>query len=118
MPAKLVKVIKTPVPLSGPDSLSNIYKALTAKHGEGLVIHAGPYGYGLEVWTPGEKCGCFDCETEYRRVLAEDHDDWTMNFGFMILCPDCGNKRCPRATSHNNECTGSNKPGQEGSRYA
>lgn len=35
----------------------------------------------------------------------------------MILCPVCGNKRCPRANSHENECTGSNEPGQPGSSY-
>jgi hypothetical protein len=35
----------------------------------------------------------------------------------MILCPQCGNKRCPRATSHDNACSGSNESGQDGSRY-
>ena len=35
----------------------------------------------------------------------------------MFLCPDCGNKRCPRATDHREVCTGSNEPGQAGSRY-
>jgi hypothetical protein len=35
----------------------------------------------------------------------------------MILCPDCGNKRCPRATDHREACTGSNDAGQLGSRY-
>lgn len=36
---------------------------------------------------------------------------------FMIVCQICGNKRCPRATNHELECTGSNEPGQEGSAY-
>lgn len=35
----------------------------------------------------------------------------------MIVCTDCGNKRCPKAADHKNECTRSNEPGQEGSRY-
>jgi hypothetical protein len=35
----------------------------------------------------------------------------------MIVCSECGNKRCPHGTDHRNECTGSNEPGQEGSRY-
>jgi hypothetical protein len=35
----------------------------------------------------------------------------------MIVCPDCGNKRCPRATHHDNACTGSNEPGQPGSSW-
>lgn len=35
----------------------------------------------------------------------------------MILCPKCGNKRCPHASDHDLECTGSNEPGQKGSIY-
>ena len=35
----------------------------------------------------------------------------------FIVCPDCGNKRCPHANDHRNACTGSNEPGQEGSAY-
>lgn len=35
----------------------------------------------------------------------------------MIVCPQCGNKRCPHSTDHNLECTNSNEPGQAGSRY-
>lgn len=35
----------------------------------------------------------------------------------MILCPVCGNKRCPKATHHDHACTGSNEPGQPGSSY-
>jgi len=33
----------------------------------------------------------------------------------MILRPDCGNKRCPRATDHTLSCTARNEPGQAGS---
>lgn len=35
----------------------------------------------------------------------------------MIICPECGNKRCPKASDHRLKCTGSNEPGQEGSVY-
>lgn len=35
----------------------------------------------------------------------------------MIVCALCGNKRCPHATDHEFDCTGSNEPGQPGSRY-
>jgi hypothetical protein len=34
-----------------------------------------------------------------------------------ILCPQCGNKRCPKASDHDLACTGSNEPGQPGSVY-
>lgn len=36
----------------------------------------------------------------------------------MILCPSCGNKRCPKASDHDLACTGSNDQGQPGSVYA
>lgn len=35
----------------------------------------------------------------------------------MVLCALCGNKRCPHANHHDNDCTKSNKPGQAGSAY-
>lgn len=50
-------------------------------------------------------CWCLTC----RPVVLKD-----MRF---VVCPDCGNKRCPRANDHRNACTGSNEPGQEGSAY-
>lgn len=36
---------------------------------------------------------------------------------YMILCPLCGNKRCPKASDHSLACTNSNAPGQPGSVY-
>lgn len=36
---------------------------------------------------------------------------------FMRLCPNCGNKRCPKASHHDYACTGSNESGQPGSVY-
>ncbi|WP_258923402.1 hypothetical protein [Klebsiella pneumoniae] len=41
----------------------------------------------------------------------------TLNDMRFVVCPDCGNKRCPRANDHRDACTGSNEPGQEGSVY-
>lgn len=35
----------------------------------------------------------------------------------FVVCPECGNKRCPHANDHRNACTGSNEPGQAGSAY-
>lgn len=35
----------------------------------------------------------------------------------FIVCPTCGNKRCPKASHHGNACTGSNDAGQPGSDY-
>lgn len=50
-------------------------------------------------------CWCLTC----RPVTMTD-----MRF---VVCPKCGNKRCPHANDHRNACTGSNEPGQEGSAY-
>jgi|GEM_PF-1416049 len=56
-------------------------------------------------------CWCFRCldapELGFENPTART----------MILCPACGNKRCPRATDHRFACTGSNEAGQFGSRY-
>lgn len=52
-----------------------------------------------------EKCWCRTC----RPITLND-----MRF---VVCPECGNKRCPKANNHRNACTGSNEPGQEGSAY-
>lgn len=35
----------------------------------------------------------------------------------FIVCPKCGNKRCPHATDRKFACTSSNDPGQAGSYY-
>lgn len=56
---------------------------------------------------PPENPGCW-CRA-CRPVVLND-----MRF---VVCPDCGNKRCPRTNDHRNACTGSNEPGQEGSAY-
>lgn len=51
--------------------------------------------------------------------LTENPCCWqcSPNYRLMLLCPLCGNKRCPHANSHDNPCTGSNDPGQPGSAY-
>lgn len=36
----------------------------------------------------------------------------------FIVCSTCGNKRCPKSTDHNLDCTNSNEPDQPGSRYS
>lgn len=59
-------------------------------------------------------CGCAACVAT--ALSAKPFPDNL--FAPFIVCPDCGNKRCPRATHHDNACTGSNDPGQPGSRYA
>lgn len=50
-------------------------------------------------------------------VCCYDHASSIERATQMILCSECGNKRCPKATNHNRDCTDSNNPGQRGSRY-
>ncbi|WP_445441719.1 hypothetical protein [Citrobacter freundii] len=77
-------------------------------------------------------CGCVSTEAFYHwlRVAYEAgnspvaQDCWcrtcrpvTMSDMRFVVCPECGNKRCPHANDHRNACTGSNEPGQVGSAY-
>ncbi len=71
-------------------------------------------------WTPymhddGE-CGCWTCVNERAEKIADGYQRLTYLSRF-IVCPECGNKRCPKGTWHENACTGSNDPQQPGSRY-
>jgi Zn finger protein HypA/HybF involved in hydrogenase expression len=59
------------------------------------------------------KCWCYNCLKE----IKDPDTGWPVTTSRFIVCPSCGNKRCPRATDHGLECTNSNEPGQAGSRY-
>lgn len=59
-------------------------------------------------------CECRNCLAERN---AQDGSGWPVLATRMILCPVCGNKRCPHATYHKLACTYSNAPGQPGSAY-
>ena len=76
---------------------------------DGVNIYHGPKEKTILVLKQdaavNQDCWCHTC----RPVDLND-----MRF---VVCPDCGNKRCPRANDHRNACTGSNEPGQEGSAY-
>lgn len=61
--------------------------------------------------------GCQKCDGERLAALVKKTGDWTDGFGGMIVCASCGNKRCPKATFHGNQCSGSNAPNQSGSSY-
>ncbi|WP_281161853.1 hypothetical protein [Klebsiella quasipneumoniae] len=77
------------------------------------------------------ECECSGCKAT-ARICAElsanssaNPDCWcrtcrpvVLNDMRFVVCPDCGNKRCPRANDHRNACTGSNEPGQEGGAYS
>lgn len=79
------------------------------KSGEPLLIQALHSMQASRTAPPApsaESCHCTAC----RPLTIDD-----MRF---VICPDCGNKRCPHARNHRNACTGSNEPGQVGSAEA
>lgn len=67
-----------------------------------------------------QECQCNAC---HKKKLAAnppaDRTDSLMALALrgMVLCPTCGNKRCPHANDHRHACTDSNEPGQLGSAY-
>lgn len=61
-----------------------------------------------------DACWCSTCEDAVLAGLPFFEQVLKRRF---IVCPICGNKRCPRATDHALACTNSNEPGQPGSRY-
>lgn len=99
------------------------------------MIRAVSRNTELGGWARSHLAGAFDLFQEFWKVacLAAMHqvgnspviqDCWcrtcrpvVLNDMRFLVCPDCGNKRCPRANDHRNACTGSNEPGQEGSAY-
>lgn len=70
------------------------------------VEQAESVGFHLGAQVPSPDCWkCHDAAVAQGRAPAPR----------MILCPTCGNKRCPKASDHDLACTGSNEPGQPGS---
>ncbi|EOK4034457.1 hypothetical protein ACJQ6E_001555 [Escherichia coli] len=87
-------------------TVTEISELETAKNGFILLVQDAKPNFkraGNSPATPD--CWCRTC----RPVTMSD-----MRF---VVCPDCGNKRCPHANDHRNACTGSNELGQIGSAY-
>lgn len=59
---------------------------------------------------------CHKCIEKYN-IRSKPIKIFKLNTCYMILCPKCGNKRCPKASDHKLGCTNSNDPGQKGSIY-
>ena len=68
----------------------------------------------------GPKSCCCKCWDEFRANsrISDNPAEWMVTSSApFILCPTCGNKRCPKASDHTLACTGSNASGQPGSVY-
>lgn len=58
-----------------------------------------------------DECGCYACIGSKPAY----EDTWlTIGMTRMIVCSECGNKRCPHSTDHRHACTGSNEPRERG----
>ena len=63
-------------------------------------------------------CNCISCDSFIADAIDEnDPNAFAWLSRPFIVCPDCGNKRCPKATHHDHACTRSNEPGQANSVY-
>lgn len=71
------------------------------------------FGKKKQGWEFKENCGCYKCQDQ----LIDSTTMLPASMNYFIVCPECGNKRCPRANDHTLVCTNSNEPGQPGSRY-
>jgi len=115
--SRIVAVLALIGPVSG---LAEEAQRLEEEHGPGLIVKQRFDCY--LIMTPGDfypiNCGCGRCDELVRSQIYEiDGNGIRYACRFMIVCPKCGNKRCPRASHHDYQCTGSNEPGQTGSKY-
>ncbi|HCA7297207.1 TPA: hypothetical protein MX298_000828 [Escherichia coli] len=107
------EVIKAILPTANPDEYACCIAADMWNACRAAMLQAGNFRENQNSSTnnfrenveTSTKCWCRTC----RPVTMSD-----MRF---VVCPDCGNKRCPHANDHRNACTGSNEPGQIGSAY-
>ncbi|HED1784777.1 TPA: hypothetical protein ACNIB8_000880 [Enterobacter hormaechei] len=93
--------------LHGAEPVTTAYKlrdAVEVIRNSGIAIDAEKIFAERDALNASD-CWCRTC----RQVTISD-----MRF---VVCPECGNKRCPHANDHRNACTGSNEPGQQGSAY-
>ena len=67
--------------------------------------------------TTAASCGCLRCAQAQETTVEVFGIPFPIEATRMFLCDICGNKRCPHSDDHENSCSGSNAPGQVGSRY-
>lgn len=68
-------------------------------------------------WLAASQPEVKSCGNCHKCLKGVTENGWPVTSQRMILCGTCANKRCPKASDHNLECTGSNEPGQPGSVY-
>lgn len=109
--SRLVAVLDEPIAVRDFDRLTREWET---EFGPGLRVGQGRWTR-FDIRTPGRICWCLTCDdiemATYTRLTGEHA------LAIFVVCPDCGNKRCPRATHHDQACGNSNEAGQPGSAY-
>ena len=106
------------------ETFGNNYDAIFRKKETTPRVQEDKKEFGSCDGSHSQPCNCRKCLQARGEMLSYSVGTTLLNMpgpnkGFygMVVCPKCGNKRCPHATDHNNACTNSNEPGQEGSIY-
>lgn len=98
--------------ITKPDSFENLFPAKSPE--KDPVWPVNPENKAFHDLALGKitksTCPCERCERKHR-------PEPSLGPHFFTMCPICGNKRCPKGTDHDLECTGSNEPGQKGSSW-
>lgn len=68
-----------------------------------------------QTFVPPPLFDCGRCEQVYWHKQERKKTSFSFHPMQFIVCPLCGNKRCPMATDHRLTCTRSNAPNQPGS---
>lgn len=97
----------------GPESGASVEDS-KADEFNGLTLEVNP-----KAESEGVPVNCENCHYCFQRfgVPLEPGTLWPSSASRLIVCPTCGNKRCPKASNHHLACTRSNDTGQPGSIY-
>lgn len=99
----IVEIVNMPMPLDGMTAWT---KTMQRKHGPDLAITAlrGHAYVLLAGSTPEAHCWCRSCDAEVRDQYAAAGGNPFDLMVTMTVCVACGDKRCPRADSHDVAC--------------
>lgn len=92
----------------------NKSKTIWCACGDGITADSGAKCGICASTTQQTNDGCGNCHACLVGVMENNMPVTSQR---MIVCSDCGNKRCPKASNHRHKCTGSNEVGQYGSIY-
>ncbi len=94
-----------PVPVEPTEEMLMAYSANPCNAAQAVAVYRAMLSAAPPPPEREPRCWCETCRPN------------TLSDMRMVLCPDCGNKRCPKPTHHDNACTNSNAPGQPGSSW-